>query len=514
MQPIKLVDLFAGPGGLGEGFSAFRDGDEHPFSIAVSAEKDKHAHSTLRLRAYWRLLKRHGMAMDTLYSYYRGEIPRPWSRDTRDLWETACAEALQIELGKPEDNARLHESIARQISESAPWVLIGGPPCQAYSVVGRVRAGAKNKNDPRHYLYQEYLRVIKQFRPAVFVMENVRGMLSSLLDNRPTIHRILEDLSNPGDHPQGRNYGYSIHSLVADAHYESGMDVSKLDVRQFIVRCEQYGIPQARHRVILVGIREDIKCTLPKLAPAVPVTVEEAIGDMPKLRSGISRQKDSLESWQTCVARAYADLAYHARLKRNPELADALEAVEDKIGDDSLQRGAVWLAGKYEQMPARATPLHEWLRDDSLGGWLNHETRTHMAEDLRRYAYAATYACVNGRNPVGPKEFNLPGLAPNHANWESGAFTDRFKVQLDARPAATVTSHIAKDGHAFIHPDPTQCRSLTVREAARLQTFPDNYYFEGPRTAQYTQVGNAVPPLLARQIAQCVRQVLRDAHLL
>jgi len=129
-----------------------------------------------------------------------------------------------------------------------------------------------------------------------------------------------------------------------------------------------------------------------------------------------------------------------------------------------------------------------------------------MTSDLARYAFVATFAKVNDRSPKA-SEFP-PGLAPSHANWETGKFADRFRAQLADFPSSTITSHISKDGHYFIHPDPLQCRSLTVREAARLQTFPDNYLFEGNRTEQYVQVGNAVPPLLANRIAAAVHQLL------
>jgi DNA (cytosine-5)-methyltransferase 1 len=170
-------------------------------------------------------------------------------------------------------------------------------------------------------------------------------------------------------------------------------------------------------------------------------------------------------------------------------------------------------------VPSRPRIYHpddEWFLDPQIGGVCNHSTRSHIPEDLSRYLFAACYGRAKGRSPV-LSEFPS-SLLPDHHNvndaLKGGYFADRFRVQLAREPATTVTSHISKDGHYYIHYDPSQCRSLTVREAARLQTFPDNYFFCGPRTAQYIQVGNAVPPLLARQIAKVVYKVFGDAGLL
>ncbi len=153
----------------------------------------------------------------------------------------------------------------------------------------------------------------------------------------------------------------------------------------------------------------------------------------------------------------------------------------------------------------------DWFWDDRLTVALNHEARGHREDDLQRYLFAACHTLVSGESPT------LAGfpedLLPKHSNVMKavggGHFADRFRVQRLGRPATTITCHISKDGHYYIHPDPCQCRSLTVREAARIQTFPDNYFFCGPRTSQYHQVGNAVPPLLAKQIADIVWGILR-----
>ena len=152
--------------------------------------------------------------------------------------------------------------------------------------------------------------------------------------------------------------------------------------------------------------------------------------------------------------------------------------------------------------------LHRWISDPEVVKLPNNETRGHMADDIERYLFASVFAKVTG---ASRSDLDFPKiLAPSHASWRSGKFKDRFRVQVETRPASTVTSHISKDGHYFIHPDPTQCRSLTVREAARLQTFPDNYLFLGGRTHQYVQVGNAVPPFVALQIARSVSRLIDE----
>lgn len=166
--------------------------------------------------------------------------------------------------------------------------------------------------------------------------------------------------------------------------------------------------------------------------------------------------------------------------------------------------------------PGQTMPedLHTWYLDSRLGGVLQHEARGHMRSDLHRYLFATCFTALQKYTP-SLRDFP-PGLLPNHvsANVDAEAvpFVDRFRVQLGNAPSSTVVAHIKKDGHYYIHPGPAQCRSLTVREAARLQTFPDNYFFEGTRTEQYGQIGNAVPPLLAKQIAKVIHQFMSSVR--
>ncbi|WP_421317340.1 DNA cytosine methyltransferase [Aeromonas sp. 700377] len=518
---IPVVDLFAGPGGLGEGFSSLNDGKA--FEIRVSAERDPIAHETLRLRSFYRQLKNH--RRDCLHDYYQycnGDAEQPYTEKSIDLWEKAGLEAMRLEIGSESGNQRLDQAITKALenrNESQPWVLIGGPPCQAYSLAGRSRNKGKSdykpEEDHRHFLYKEYLRIIQRNRPDIFVMENVKGILSSKINGDFIFHQILRDLANPNaalDIPDD-DLRYQIVSLVSDEVFRDGDDPKAIDARKFIIQSEDYGIPQARHRVILLGIRDDrILTELPKLSKEDPITVKQVIGDLPVLRSKLSKQEDSCENWVSSVSDQLMELALHAPLGADhiKPLANKLSAVAETL--DARNTGALRLKkddksgfiGNYE--------LDEWYSDPKLKVWLNHETRGHRIDDLARYGFAACFAEEYGRSPKGHTDFCLPGLAPDHKNWESGNFSDRFRVQLADAPSTTITSHISKDGHYFIHYDPRQCRSLTVREAARLQTFPDNYFFQGGRTQQYHQVGNAVPPLLANKIAKLVLNIILSKH--
>jgi len=498
---IPIIDIFAGPGGLGEGFSALgRTENSLYFRIALSIEKDPVAHQTLELRAFLRQFKQ-GLAPEDYYDYLRGDRSE---RSRQELFSKFPAEAAaakehawHAELGSPEVNSQIDERISRAVADHDKWVLIGGPPCQAYSIIGRARNARqreKAESDARNVLYTEYLNIVARHRPAVFVMENVKGILTSRVKGQRIFERIIADLEEPS--PGTR---YRIFSLVKSS------ECGRLSPKDYIVECERFGIPQSRHRVILLGIRQDFaeKATPSILSPSDKAsTVEDVIVGLPRVRSGLSKVKDSALLWKELVREGGS--RPWLRSIGDESIAERLKDVFSSIEVPPHGRGGEFLpctAGVRED-------LANWYLDSRLKGVCNHTTRAHMTEDLYRYAYVSCFGERNSRSPL-LKEYPSE-LLPDHENVGTGHFDDRFRVQLLGKPSTTITSHMSKDGHYFIHPDPKQVRSLTVREAARLQTFPDNYFFCGTRTQQYVQVGNAVPPLLAYQIAGIVKEFLEN----
>ncbi len=519
-QPIKVIDLFAGPGGLGEGFSRLANSSgSSPFEIAVSAEMDKAAHATLSLRALQRLVGRGGVSADiakiesvTASLAETGKLGVGQLAAQHGLtaaWADVSREALNIELGTKGGDAGLAEALDQRLSENDPIVLIGGPPCQAYSLVGRVRNRGKGHYEPeadkRHFLYRQYLKVLSQRRPAIFIMENVKGILSSRVGGAAIFPRILADLADPDRALGARRAGvrYRMVPLVKCPVDEDLFEPKRASPVSFVVRGEQYGLPQSRHRVIVMGVREDVlvgpDCVLKPMPGLAPRVASDVLSDLPPLRSGLNMAIDGEAQWYRSVEDIKNTLVKVTN-NTDHELSTYLRSLE-------FRRGLRRSGDRY--CPGRASSfVTAWYRARNASGIVrNHETRTHMVADLGRYLFCAAFAQVHGWSPTSDS-FPM-ALAPEHANWRSGHFADRFRVLMPDRPSGTVTSHLGKDGHQFIHWEASQCRSLSVREAARLQTFPDDYFFAGPRTSQFSQVGNAVPPLLALQIAKVVSQLLR-----
>ncbi len=519
---IGVIDIFAGPGGLGEGFSNFESSPgTRPFQIAVSAEMEKSAHATLQLRAFLRLATRRDGCIPREYHEYLERVANHVATSPgeqfahgkwKSLWHAAEQEALNLTLGHEAHNTILYDRIESVRRVHAEMILIGGPPCQAYSLVGRARQrnvkGFRTRGDSRHFLYRQYLRILADFKPALFILENVKGILTSTVGGHEMFKAITSDLSNPA-----AALGNSVVASHRTDHYvllpvhvvdkqERTTDVVAGHPDRFLIRCENHGVPQARHRVVVMGVRDDLMRPDIARLPGLPlvnggVSIETALTGLPPLRSGLSRQQDDPKLWGEVMERERHRLVKVLRSSM-PEVSDRLDKL---VPDFRLPRASTRYGNKTNDFV-------DGLRKQQTIV-LNHETRGHMESDLARYMFCAAFAAVRGSSPSSA---DFPWqLAPDHHNWGTGVFTDRFRVQLRGRPSATVTSHLSKDGHAFIHWDPRQCRSLTVREAARLQTFPDNYIFLGNRTQQYVQVGNAVPPLVAEQIAKIVWQVLNGA---
>ncbi len=517
-EKIKIIDLFSGPGGLGEGFSAYND----IFEIAISIEKDQSAQRTLKLRSFFRCFDE---APCEYYKFLSGALTSQPEDSLYNLDKFSSAvkksesEARLLELGK--DNIEIRNSIDKAIGDDE-CILIGGPPCQAYSAAGKVKNQSDStysvNKDPRSFLYKEYLEIVARYQPSIFVMENVKGMLSTKLNDKSVFKSIYDDLSqphkvtdiNPRNGYKSKNYELVSFSVVNDD--------KSLNPKDYIIRCEDYGVPQKRHRVIILGIRADIanklSDTLVLTRQNANVSVGNVISDLPVIRSGLSKRENTNEEWASYLKETLPKISIDLHNESFLEIAKYFDTQIPKLRAPECNQGAN-LGLRKSKLISQECPvdLAEWYIDELMGDFVtNHESKSHMDSDLHRYFFSASWAILAQKKQWTvpfPKSKHYPEfLKPNHKNFDSGKFADRFRVQSSDIPSSTITCHISKDGHAFIHYDPLQCRSLTVREAARIQTFPDNYFFVGTRTKQFEQVGNAVPPFLAFQIAGIIRNLL------
>jgi DNA (cytosine-5)-methyltransferase 1 len=409
MNNLTYIDLFAGAGGLSEGF--IREG----FIPVTHIEMGKDACDTLRTRiAYHHLRKANNLK--PYYSYLKNDI----SRD--ELYKLVPDEIVQSVVQEEITDLNIDnifKQIDKQLDSKKVNLIIGGPPCQAYSLIGRSRDPNRMNGDKRNYLFRFYGEFLTRYKPNYFVFENVLGLLSA--GTRSYLNEMIQ--------------------LFESIGYSTALQ---------ILNAEEYGVLQRRRRVIIIGRKGKIKFQFPTI--------------------------DKVENkWQIKNDLLY-DLPY---LKPGEELPIA----------------------EYTQ------PLNNYLRKSGIRNGTDfitqHITRHHNNRDLEIYSIAID-KWLNGRRRLRYDE--LPNRLQTHHNVY--AFLDRFKVIDPEGHSHTVVAHIAKDGHYYIYPDPNQIRSISVREAARIQSFPDNYYFEGGRTAAFKQIGNAVPPLMANAIARKIIDLL------
>lgn len=444
-----MIDLFAGCGGLSEGFV------QAGFRVIAQIEMDKWACETLKTRHLYYQLREDKRSR--VYNQFlqeqtsRGDILNKFPEIKRTIDHIV----IQSEFGKEKLDEILNKIAATRKFHDTPEfnVVIGGPPCQPYSLAGRSRDPDRMELDGRHFLYEHYLKILESLQPDFFVYENVPGLLTAEAKGEQLFSKMLEDFRN----------------IYPSYEIAPSFDEYSRNPRQYLLDSNAYGIPQKRKRVVFIGYKESLliqnpdiknvfkKILKPRVSPYRGYVVSDAIGDLPTLRPG-----DGSDGWY----------------------------------------------GEYPQK--ELTPYQHKMRDGSPG-ILNHKARTHMKSDLERYRFFIEHH-LNGGKAATLTDLLIkrPELTPAHNNLDK--FLDRFKVQWWNKPASTITAHICKDGHYYIHPDTDQCRSFTVREAARCQSFPDNFKFEGPRTEQFKQVGNAVPPLLAFIIARTILRELRKIY--
>lgn len=407
----KFIDLFAGAGGLSEGFVA-----QGAFVPVAHVEMNNYASDTLKTRACYYYLKENN-GKNIYRRYLKGLITR------QELYESVPSGLLdtiincEISSKNIKDIFATIDNIMNEHGFENIDLIIGGPPCQAYSLMGRAVDSNGMRNDPRNFLYIEYIKFLKHYKPKAFVFENVPGILTA--DNGERIKKIIKSF---------KYAGYVVEYKILNAR--------------------DYGVLQDRKRVIIFGWRKDLKLYYPSPHKVnYNVTVSELLRDLSPLIPGEENN-------------------VYVR-----HISNYLRQTELRKPHDILTQ---------------------------------HMCRVHNENDLNIY-YHVIDAWNNNHTRL--KYYDLPVELRTRDNQES--FVDRYKVVAgDLEYSHTMIAHIAKDGHYFIHPDIDQCRSISVREAARIQSFPDDFFFEGPRTAKYTQIGNAVPPLMAKAIAEEIANMI------
>lgn len=401
-KKYTFIDLFAGCGGLSEGF--YRQG----FKALAHVEIDHWACETLRTR-----MKFYG------YKDYDKEV---------------------IEHDITSDD--ILERIDNVVNGRTVDIIIGGPPCQAYSTAGRVRDGKKMASDPRNYLFESYVKILEYFSPKFFVFENVTGLLSAQVKNAPIFPKVLKALGNK-------------YKVIGNPEV-------------LVHNTADYGVPQLRKRVIIIGVRKDIDKSAEELYESIIKTHWN-----PETLSNEKKGKKRFVD----VRQAIGDLP-----PVEPGHDASTETFDYPCNNEYLKR--IGKQGIY--------PL------------MDHIARKHNDLDRERFQ-----VMIHNHWPFGQLRREMPKYEHEHAR----VFDNSYVVQWWDLPSKTILAHIHKDGFQFIHPDEEQRRTFTVREAARIQSFPDDFEFKGSRGEKYKQIGNAVPPLFAEALAKSIKKNLNDITL-
>lgn len=418
-MPYKMIDLFAGCGGLEDGFL---QSGRYEDIAAVEWLQPQVKTLINRLETKWGIADAKDRVM--CFDIQReDELFKGWSDASKSPSREMLpnGKASRYKTGPYGDSKGLDYFVN---ASGGIDIIIGGPPCQAYSVAGRVRDENGMKDDYRNYLFEHYLSVVNRYQPKVFVFENVPGLLSAMPDGTPIIQLIESGFSGIG------------YEIVDDVKKYAKVDAS------------DYGVPQNRERLIILGIRKDV-CDdvqsilhkfyleiLPKYKSKKKTTVAEAIGDLPKILPIID-SKD----------------------------------LKSRIG--------------YSEPSCRTT-------------W--HKARRHSLRDVEIYQMLAN-DIKSGRNEYVDSK-SLSDLYEEKVGAKSPIH--RYHVLRADEPSTTIISHLDRDGNRFIHYDPEQGRDITPREAARIQSFDDDFDFIGNQTDTYIMIGNAVPPLLAKCVGLSV----------
>jgi DNA (cytosine-5)-methyltransferase 1 len=409
MKKLNYIDLFAGGGGLSEGF--IREG----FNPIAHVEMNKIACDTITTRVAFHYLKSLKKT-HVYYNYLKGEITR--EELLNKIPEYVLDSVINSEISKSSIK-EIYRRINKQLGNKKVDVIIGGPPCQAYSVVGRARDPQNMADDPRNFLYKLYIKFLEEYRPKMFVFENVPGILSA--KNGEHFDKIKKSIN-----AAGYNFEYKI------------------------LNAKDFGVIQDRKRVILIGWKQNLKIEYPNFDVVENKfkIMKDLFCDLPKLKNGMG----------------------------NMGVVNYKRDETEYLNKSGIRNGIEFTT--------------------------QHIARANNENDLEIYRIAVEEWSQGKRL----KYADLPKKLIKHKNTTS--FTNRFQVVNGNGLSHTVVAHIAMDGHYYIHPDIIQNRSITVREAARIQSFPDDYYFEGGRTAAFKQIGNAVPPLMAQKIAEKIREMI------